>query len=143
MKYRTSWAVSVACALVCLTLGAASIEGLAAGRSSGMSDVESAWIVDQTDNVCGLSDPRMLSRPARVDHPALLAATPEMKRIANEGIDPNSSLGVALRQQAVDRVLRAADHVRQHEGYCSVWKRIRHRDGRVIPDVTDPVRQRL
>lgn len=143
MKYRTSWAMTVACALVCLTLGAACIEGLVVGRGGEASDVESAWIVDPTDNVCGLSDPRMLSRPARVDHPLLLAATPEMKRIANEGIDPNSPLGVMLRQQAVDRVLRAADHVRQRDGYCSVWKRIRHRDGRAIPDVTDPVRQRL
>lgn len=132
--------MSIACALVCLTLGAACIEGLAGGRGEDVAELESGWIVDMADNVCGLADPRMLSRPARIEYPALLAATPEMKRILEEGIDPNSSIGVALRQRGVDRVLRAADRVREQEGYCSVWKRISHRDGRVIPDISKQVR---
>lgn len=135
--------MSAACALVCLTLGAACIEGLAAGNAVEKPEFESGWIVDPADNVCGLSDPRMLSRPARVDHPVVLAATPEMKRIVEEGIDPNSPIGVMLRQRGVDRVLRAANRVREQECYCSVWKRIRHRDGRAIPNVTDLVRQGL
>ena len=135
--------MSAACALVCLTIGAACIEGFAAADAVDVSELDTGWIVDPADNVCGLSDPRMLSRPARLDHPAVLAATPEMKRIVEEGIDPNSPIGVMLRQRGVDRVLRVANRVREQESYCSVWKRIRHRDGRAIPDVTDLVRQGL
>jgi hypothetical protein len=134
----------VACAVLFLALGAAALLGaFSLQPSAGAGDVEAAWIVSPADNVCGLSDPRMLSRPARVDHPVLLAATPEMRRIEREGIDPNSPLGITLRQHAIDRVVRAAERVREREGFCSVWKRIRHRDGRSVPDVTDQVLQRL
>ena len=143
MKQQLGWTMGAACALLCMTLGAAHLDGLAGANAGNSGEFESGWIVDPTDNVCGLADPRMLSRPARVDHPFLLAATPEMKRIAQEGIDPNSPIGVMLRQRGIDRVLRSADRVREQEGYCSIWKRIRHRDGRVIPDVTEPVRQGL
>ncbi|MCY2959153.1 MAG: hypothetical protein NTY35_03225 [Planctomycetota bacterium] len=144
MKHSTISTVGIAGVLVSLILGAASCaEALGHVRPDDSAQVDTRWIVDPADNVCGLSDARMLSRPARVDYPVVLAATPEMKRIVDEGIDPNSSVGVMLRQQAVDRVLRVAEQVRVREGYCSVWKRIRHRDGRVIPDVTEPVRQRL
>jgi hypothetical protein len=101
------------------------------------------WIVDRSDNICGLDDPRMLSRPARVDYDILLRATPEMRRLRDEKIDPNSSEGIQLRQAAVDRVRNAADRVRQSESHCSVWKQIRHQDGRSVPDITDLVRNQL
>jgi hypothetical protein len=81
----------------------------------------------------------MLSNPARVDYPAVLDATPEMRQIRDEKIDPSSSRGIQLRQSAVDRVRRAAEKVRSARGHCSVWKQIRHRDGRAIPDVTQLV----
>ena len=97
------------------------------------------WVVHRADNICGLDDARMLSNPARVDYPSLLDATPEMKQIRDEKIDPNSSRGIQLRQAAVDRVRRATEKVRSSRGHCSVWKQIRHRDGRAIPDVTQLV----
>ncbi len=149
MKYRIRW-LHFSCAILC------SIGPLHAARISPPSAVEHAseatspaseatspWIVDRADNICGLDDPRMLSKPARVDYDALLRATPEMKKMRDEKIDPNSSEGIQLRQAAVDRVLKACEKVRQSGGHCSVWKQIRHQDGRTIPDVSDLVREQL
>lgn len=97
------------------------------------------WIVKPSDNICGLSDATQLSNPARVDYKKLLAATPEMKEIVKEGIDPQSPEGIQLRTEAADRVAKAAEKVRQSLGHCSVWKAIRHRDGRKVPDITKKV----
>jgi hypothetical protein len=101
------------------------------------------WIVDRADNICGLDDPKMLSKPARVDYDGLLKATAEMKKIKDDKIDPNSPQGIQLRQAAATRVQKAADKVRAADGYCSVWKTIRHQDGRSIPDITDAVKAQL
>jgi len=106
-------------------------------------EVQQTWICDRSDNICGLDDPRMLSKPAKVDYDALLKATAEMKKIVNDKIDPNSSEGINLRQRAVDRVREKAEAVRTAQGYCSVWKTIRHQDGRTIPDITDLVKAQL
>lgn len=107
------------------------------------ADAAVQWIVDRADNICGLDDAKMLSRPAKVDYDALLKATSEMKRIHDEKIDPNSSEGIQLRQAAVDRVRNASERVRQTQGHCSVWKQIRHQDGRAITDITDLVKAQL
>lgn len=107
------------------------------------SELSQTWVCDRSDNICGLDDPRMLSKPCKVDYDALLKATPEMKKITNDKIDPNSSEGINLRQKAVDRIRDKADAVRTANGYCSVWKTIRHADGRNIPDITDLVKAQL
>lgn len=107
------------------------------------TELQQTWICDRSDNICGLDDPRMLSKPAKVDYDALLKATPEMKKIHDDKIDPNSSEGIQLRQRAVDRIRDKADAVRQAQGYCSVWKAIRHQDARTIPDITDLVKAQL
>ena len=109
-----------------------------AGNEAG-----SGWIVDRADNICGLDDPKMLSKPAKVDYDALLKATPEMKKIKDDKIDPNSPQGIQLRQAAATRVQTAAEKVRVADGHCSVWKSIRHQDGRAIPDITDAVKAQL
>lgn len=106
-------------------------------------EVAATWICDRADNICGLDDARMLSKPAKVDYDALLKATPEMKKMRDDKIDPNSSEGIQLRQRAVDRIRDKADSVRQAQGYCSVWKTISHKDGRTIPDITDLVKAQL
>jgi hypothetical protein len=110
--------------------------------SSGC-EAGSKWVVDRADNICGLDDAKMLSKPAKVDYDALLKATTEMKKIRDDKIDSSSPEGIRLRQAAVDRVRSAADKVRVAEGYCSVWKEIRHQDGRTIPDITDLVKAQL
>jgi len=106
-------------------------------------EVGTGWVVDKADNICGLDDPKMLSKPAKVDYDALLKATAEMKKIKDDKIDPNSPQGIQLRQAAATRVQKAADKVRAADGYCSVWKTIRHQDGRSIPDITDAVKAQL
>jgi len=93
------------------------------------------WIVDRADNICGLDDAKMLSKPAKVDYDALLKATPQYKKIKDNKIDPNSPEGIKVRD--------ASDKIRQQEGYCSVWKTIKHSDGRAVPDITDLVKAQL
>ena len=116
-----------------------------ASPSQSASGVEatSKWVVDRADNICGLDDAKMLSKPAKVDYDSLLKATSEMKKLRDDKIDANSPEGIRLRQAAVDRVRTACDKVRVAEGYCSVWKQIRHQDGRTIPDITDSVKAQL
>jgi len=117
---------------------------VAAGIASASgAEPSTGWIVDRSDNVCGLDDPKMLSKPAKIDYDALLKATPEMKKIKDDKIDPNSPEGIQLRQAAASRVQKAAEKVRSTSGYCSIWKAIRHQDGRAIPDVTDTVKAQL
>ena len=116
---------------------------VATSIASFVSELTQTWICDRSDNICGLDDPRMLSKPCKVDYDALLKATPEMKKITNDKIDPNSSEGINLRQKAVDRIRDKAEAVRVAQGYCSVWKTISHKDGRTIPDITDLVKAQL
>jgi hypothetical protein len=105
--------------------------------------VGTGWVVDRADNICGLDDPKMLSKPAKLDYDTLLRATPEMKKVKDDKIEPNSPQGIQLRQAAATRVQTAADKVRAADGYCSVWKTIKHTDGRTIPDITEAVKALL
>ncbi len=110
------------------------------GRDDGRG---TPYHVNKTDNICGLDEPRQLTSPAVVNYSALLAATPEVKKIAKDKIDPTSSEGITLTAKARSRVLSACESVRQSGGHCSVWKTIRRRDKRAIPDVTDAVKRLL
>ncbi len=97
------------------------------------------WVANSTDNICGLRDLGQLSNPARVDHPKLLKATPELQKLRDEKIDPHSPAGIQLREKAIDRVRAACEKVRAREGICSVWRAIRHRDGRQVSNLTEKV----
>ena len=101
--------------------------------------VEDTWVANAADNICGLSDLRQVSDPAKVDYPELWGKTPEIRKMKDEDIDPDSAEGIQLQQEATDRIREACDEVREDEGYCSVWKRISHDDGRRIADITDAV----
>ncbi len=101
------------------------------------------WIVDRADNICGLDDAKTLSKPAKVDYDALLKATPQYKKIKDNKIDVNSPEGIQLRQEAANKVRDACDKIRQQNSYCSVWKTIKHSDGRAVPDITDQVKALL
>jgi hypothetical protein len=129
-------------ALIATALPAAPLD---LSRAPG-SEAETAgrdWIARSSDNICGLRDTKQVSHPATVSWSTLWRATPEIQRIEREGIDENSVEGIKLRQDAVDRINRACKQVMSERGLCSVWKRIRHRDGRTVPDVTDQVRASL
>jgi hypothetical protein len=101
------------------------------------------WVIDRADNICGLDDAKTLSKPAKVDYDALLKATAQYKKIKDNKIDPNSPEGIQLRQEAANKVRDACDKIRQQDGYCSVWKTIKHTDGRAVTDITDLVKAQL
>jgi hypothetical protein len=103
----------------------------------------SDWIVEEADNVCGLTDPRQIANPAEIDYDALLEATSEMKEMKRKGIDKNSPEGQVLYNKAVDRVRSAASRVMKDKGYDSVWKKISHRKGKKVPVITDAVKDAL
>jgi hypothetical protein len=107
------------------------------------SQLLAGWVVDRADNICGLEDAKTLSKPAKVDYDALLKATPQYKKIKDNKIDPNSPEGIQLRQEAANKVRDACDKIRQQNGYCSVWKTIKHTDGRAVADITDLVKALL
>lgn len=114
---------------------------VAALRTSWASDgiaVEAGvrYIAKRSDAICGLSDVRLLSNPARVRYEELLDATPERARLRKEGIDPGSPLGQILESEARRRVTAASTVVMRRGTYCSVWKGIRRSDGRSVPDIT-------
>ena len=140
-------ATSIACLLTLAGGGSAYAESAgpiaALVAEAAPAAAASGWIARAEDNICGLKDPRTLSNPAKVKYDVLYEATPEIKKLRKEGIDPNSPEGIQLRQKAKERVTRACESVMKEKGYCSVWKAIRHKDGRKVPDITQTVKGRL
>jgi hypothetical protein len=98
------------------------------------------WIAKTTDNICGLKDTNQVSNPATVDFKACLDATPEMKKMKDEKIDASTPEGIKLTNAATNRVTQACETLRVANGYCSVWKTIKHKDGRTIADITELVK---
>jgi len=94
------------------------------------------YILDRSDNICGLDEPRAISNPAKVDFRALLAATPEVQRLKRKRISPNSARGTQIMADARRRVLAVCQALCESEGHCSVWKKIQRRDRRAIVDLT-------
>jgi hypothetical protein len=101
------------------------------------------YVVTKSDNICGLDEPRQLTKPAVVDYQALLEATDEHKKLIKDKIDETSSEGITLMTKARARVLKACEAVRASQGHCSVWKVIKRRDKRSIDDITDEVKRQL
>lgn len=97
------------------------------------------WILRTSDNICGLRDANQLTHPGQINFETCLQATPEMKRLRDQGIDPKSAEGIQLRSAGMSRVTSACERVRSAQGYCSVWKEIRHKDGRAITDLSSQV----
>ena len=139
MKQR-AWTGAALPAVLALVLAGAACVYVSGQEHAAEASAESPdWIADRADCICGLDDPRLLSNPAVVDYGRCLYATTEMKRMREENIDPQSPRGIQLAAQAADRVRGAAESVRSQFGHCSVWKTIRHRDGRAVPDRTADV----
>ena len=98
------------------------------------------WIAKTTDNICGLRDVNQISNPALVDFKACLDATPEMKKAREDKVDLTTPEGIKLTNEAVNRVTSACETIRVANAYCSVWKTIKHKDGRVVADITELVK---
>ena len=101
------------------------------------------WIAKESDNICGISALRKVTNPAKVDYDHLYEATPQIKEMKRKDIDPDSAEGKALRKGARTLITKSSELVRKAKGHCSVWKVIRHKDGRKIPDVTQDVLERF
>jgi len=101
------------------------------------------YIVNRSDNICGLDNPRQLTRPAKIDYGVLLAETSEMKLMKKEKIKADSPRGIQLRTAAAKKVSRACEKVRSDKSYCSVWKTIRRRDGKTLKDITTLVKKEI
>ncbi len=95
--------------------------------------------LDKADNLCGVSEARQLTVPAKVDYSTLLKATSEYKELVRKKLDPKSAKGIALMTRAKTRVVDACELVRSGGSFCSVWKKISRRDGGSIPDLTQQV----
>ena len=146
----TSLCIALAAAATCTLVGpgvasssADAAHGTVLAAAVDASAQIQGWITRGQDNVCGLRDARQLSNPAKVDFPALLEETDEMKRLRKERIDPNSPQGIQLRDAARSKVANACEAIMQDQGHCSIWSSIRHSDGRAVTDVTDLVRQKM
>ena len=98
--------------------------------------VERGWVAALDNNLCGLRDLNQLSNPAKLNYKRCLDATPEMKRVRKEGIKLTSPEGIQLKNAAATRVSTAASTIRKAGGFCSVWKAIKHNDGRKVSDIT-------
>lgn len=142
MRNSRPW-IGIAACLAFAGLGAFGPSGACVATPSLLEQAGPAWIAVKTDSLCGLDDPLLLSNPAMVNYTALVDVTPESKKLRDEGIDPRSAAGIQLLQRAADRVRDECETVRGTERHCSVWKRIRHRDGRDVPDLTALVTARI
>lgn len=98
------------------------------------------WVAKSGDSICGLKEPTQVSNPVVIDWQACLDATPEMKKIKSEKIDVSTPEGIKLVNEATNRVTQACETLRTANGYCSVWKAIKHKDGRAITDISDLVK---
>jgi hypothetical protein len=101
------------------------------------------WVADEDDNICGIRDLRKVSNPAKVDYDDLWDATPQIQAMKQKRIDPDSTEGLALRNQARTLITKTCELVRQVRGHCGVWKVIRNEDGRIVPDITAQVKARF
>lgn len=124
-----------------LTLGGfvhAGATPLPSSRTSPSPDGD--WIAEPSDNICGIADLKKVSNPARVDYDSLFESTAEVREMRRDRVDPSSARGKQLRRAANEVITKAAETVRHARGHCGIWKAIRHRDGRPVPDVTEDVR---
>jgi hypothetical protein len=101
------------------------------------------YVVEKTDNICGLEEPKQLSDPVLVDCEALLEVTPQIKQMKRDKVDPNSARGIQLRTEAEALIREKCESVQSSKGHCSVWKKIERRDGGKIADITEAVKKKI
>tara|TARA_R100000458_G_C8261391_1_gene236872 strand:+ start:1370 stop:1801 length:432 start_codon:yes stop_codon:yes gene_type:complete len=91
-----------------------------------MVDSAIEWVADAEDNICGLSDLRMIRQPGVVDWVALMEETSEMKKIKREGIKKDSPEGILLITKAEGKCRTACVKQMRKTKVDSMWKRITH-----------------
>jgi hypothetical protein len=135
------------CHGLCLTLILCCFAPLGSVHAKAVSAlvavVESKWIANEEDNICGIKDLKKVSNPAKVDYDELWDATPQIKKMKEKKIDPESAEGKALRSQAKTLITKKCEEVRASKAHCGVWKAIKNEDKRVVPDITRDVKDKL
>jgi len=134
------------CHRLCLSLILACLSGGSVGAQPAPVHavvLESKWIASEEDNICGIKDLKKVSNPAKVDYDELWDATPQIKKMKEKKIDPESAEGKALRSQAKTLITKKCEEVRAAKAHCGVWKAIRNEDKRTVPDVTKDVKDKL
>jgi len=126
--------------LSCFALGGSAQSEPALERAA---IVESKWVANEEDNICGIKDLKKVSNPAKVDYDELWEATPQIKKMKEKKIDPESAEGKALRSQAKTLITKTCESVREAKGHCGIWKSIKNEDKRSVPDVTKDVKDKL
>lgn len=101
------------------------------------------WVAEAGDYLCGTRRLGKLAHPAVVRFDELLQATPEMREVKRKGIAPDSAQGQVLAHKAKTRVIKACEKLRKAGRHCSVWRAIRHEDGRCVPDLTRAIKAAL
>jgi len=129
--------------LACGGLAQAHPDPSAAGALLEAARVGDKWVADLDDNICGIKDLKKVSNPAKVDYDGLWDATPQVKKIKEKKIDPESTEGKALRSQAKTLITKSCELVRAAKGHCGVWKAIKNEDGRTVQDVSDDVKSKF
>src|SRR5262245_64582174 len=104
---------------------------------------DAKWVADEEDNICGIRDLKKVSNPAKVNYTDLWDATPQIKKMKEKKIDPESTEGKALRSQAKTLITKTCEIVRAAKGHCGIWKAIKNEDGRTVPSVTEDVKDKL
>jgi hypothetical protein len=152
MNTRMSLAMSLAMVLAAWSLGAGTT--LASPiATTGPAVLESAvattlvvgsdWVVKTENSVVGVSQARQITNPAKVDYDKLMKATPEMKKLRKEGIEESSARGQTLVTAAQSRIRRVARTVMTEKSHCSIWKKISHKKGTAVTDLTDTIKKKL
>lgn len=150
MKRSKNTRLSLAMALCAWTLGA----GLAGAEQVPQIDpsvehnatalvLGSDWVVKTSNSVVGVSQARQITNPAKVDYEKLMKATPEMKTLRKEGIEKTSARGQTLVTAAQSRIRRVSRTVMTEKGHCSVWKKISHKKGKAVTDLTETIKKKL
>jgi len=126
--------------LSCLALGGSAHSQPAPALAAVL---EAKWIASEDDNICGIKDLKKVSNPAKVAYDELWDATPQIKKMKEKKIDPESTEGKALRSQAKTLITKKCEEVRSAKAHCGVWKAIKNEDKRVVPDLTKDVKDKL
>lgn len=107
--------------------------------------VGTPYVFFRRDNICGkgVKNPASITKPAKVDYEALLAATDEARKIKKDRIDPESAEGLKLMTGAKRKVLKACEAVRRANNHCGVWKKITRRDRSAVADITAKVKAEM
>ena len=91
-----------------------------------MVDGPIEWTAAAGDNICGVSELRMVKQPGVVDWAALMDSTAEMKKIKREKIRKDSPAGITLIAKAEEKCMKACLKQMRKTKVDSMWKQISH-----------------